>query len=136
MRWVDEFKEFVLRGNMVDMAVGIIIGGAFGKVVNSLVNDVIMPPIGMLLGGVDFSDLAVQLKAARGDQPAVLIQYGAFINQLLDLMIIAGAIFIVIKVMNRIRRSKPKDPDTKKCPECQMDIPVAAKKCGHCTSAL
>jgi large conductance mechanosensitive channel len=90
----------------------------------------------MLLGGVDFSDLAVQLKAARGDQPAVLIQYGAFINQVLDLLIIAGAIFIVIKVMNRIRRSKPKDPGTKKCPECQMDVPVAAKKCGHCTSAL
>ncbi len=92
-----EFKAFALKGNMVDMAVGIIIGGAFGKVVSSLVNDILMPPIGLLVGGVDFTDLAITLKAASGEAPAVLWRYGAFLQSLIDFLIVAAAVFFVIK---------------------------------------
>ena len=101
-----EFKEFAVKGNMVDMAVGIIIGGAFGKIVSSLVNDVIMPPIGMLVGGVDFSNLAVTMKEAVGDTPAVVFKYGAFIQQCVDFLIVAFAVFMMVKVINSLRREE------------------------------
>ena len=103
MSVVKEFKEFAVKGNVVDMAVGIIIGAAFGKIVSSVVADVIMPPIGLLIGGVDFSDLAVTLKAAEGSAPAVVIAYGKFIQTILDFTIVAFAIFAMVKVINRIK---------------------------------
>lgn len=110
MKMLQEFKAFAMRGNVVDMAVGIIIGGAFGKIVSSLVSDVIMPPIGLLLGGVDFSDLALTLKAAQGDQTAVLLKYGMFINTVIDFIIIAFAIFLVIKAMNTMKKKEEEKP--------------------------
>ncbi len=103
-----EFKEFAFKGNMVDMAVGIIIGAAFGKVVSSLVQDIIMPPIGLLIGGVNFADLAITLKEASGDTPAVLLRYGAFIQTLVDFLIVALAIFLVVKAINAMRREQEK----------------------------
>ena len=106
MSLVQEFKEFAVKGNAVDMAVGIIIGAAFGKIVSSLVSDVIMPPIGLLLGGVDFSNLAITLKEATLDQPAVLLRYGQFINTMLDFLIVAFAIFIVVKGINTLKKGK------------------------------
>ena len=102
MSIVKEFKEFALRGNMVDLAVGIVIGGAFGGVVKSLVDDVMMPPLGILIGGVDFKDLAVTLRAATAEAPAVMLRYGAFINTLINFTIMAFAVFVVIKMMNRM----------------------------------
>lgn len=102
MGMIQEFKEFALRGNMVDLAVGIVIGGAFGGVVKSLVDDVMMPPLGILIGGVDFKDLAVTLRAATADAPAVMLRYGAFVNTLINFTIMAFAVFVVIKMMNRV----------------------------------
>jgi large conductance mechanosensitive channel len=134
-----EFKEFAMSGNVVDMAVGIIIGAAFGKIVSSFVSDVLMPPIGLLTGGVDFSNLAVQLKAAAGEAPAVLLRYGAFINTVIDFIIVAFAIFMMIRTINRMKRKEeapPPAPTTKECPECLMTIPLNAKRCGHCAVVL
>lgn len=110
MKMLQEFKAFAMRGNVVDMAVGIIIGGAFGKIVSSFVADVIMPPIGLLLGGVDFSDLAITLKAAEEGQPAVMLKYGMFINTVIDFLIIAFAIFMVIKGMNALKKKEEEKP--------------------------
>ncbi len=113
MGMMQEFKEFAVKGNVVDMAVGIIIGGAFGKIVSSFVKDVIMPPIGMILGGVDFSNLAITLKEAAGETPAVLLSYGKFIQSVVDFTIIAFAIFIAVKAMNNMKKkeeAKPADP--------------------------
>lgn len=110
MKMLQEFKAFAMRGNVVDMAVGIIIGGAFGKIVSSFVSDVIMPPIGLILGGVDFSDLALTLKAAEGDQPPVMLKYGMFINTVIDFVIIAFAIFMVIKAMNTLKKKEEEKP--------------------------
>lgn len=110
MKMLQEFKAFAMRGNVVDMAVGIIIGGAFGKIVSSFVSDVIMPPIGLLLGGVDFSDLALTLKSAEENQPAVMLKYGMFINTVIDFLIIAFAIFMVIKAMNTLKRKEEEKP--------------------------
>ena len=107
---MQEFKSFAMRGNVVDMAVGIIIGGASGKIVSSFVKDVIMPPIGMLIGGVDFGDLAITLKEAVGETPAVLISYGAFIQTLLDFIIIAFAIFMAIRAMNSLKKKEEEKP--------------------------
>jgi large conductance mechanosensitive channel len=107
---MSEFRDFAMRGNVVDMAVGIVIGGAFGKIVSSFVNDVLMPPIGILLGGVDFSELAVTLKAAVGEVPAVTLNYGTFIQTLVDFIIIAFAIFMVIKAMNSLKKKKEEAP--------------------------
>ncbi|MDZ7331301.1 MAG: large-conductance mechanosensitive channel protein MscL [candidate division KSB1 bacterium] len=125
-----EFKEFAMRGNVVDMAVGIIIGAAFGKIVSSFVNDVLMPPIGMLLGGVDFSELMITLKEG------VAIKYGVFINTVLDFIIVAFAIFLVVKGMNKLKRKEvpppPAAPTTKECPECLSIIPIKAVRCAHC----
>jgi large conductance mechanosensitive channel len=105
-----EFKDFAMRGNVVDMAVGVIIGAAFGKITSSLVNDVVMPPIGMLLGGVDFSDRAVTLKDAAGEAPAVMIKYGVFVNTVLDFMIVAFVIFLLVKGMNKLKKTEPPPP--------------------------
>ena len=106
MALLDEFKTFAMRGSVVDLAVGVVIGGAFGKIVTSFVNDVLMPPLGMLLGGVSFSGLAVTLKAAEGDVPAVLWKYGAFLQSIVDFTIIAFAIFLVVKAMNSLQKEK------------------------------
>ena len=134
-----EFKEFAMRGNVVDMAVGIVIGVAFGKIVTSFVNDVIMPPIGVLLGSVDFSDLGIILKEATAETDAVMIGYGAFLNTVLDFIIVAFAIFIVIKQMNRFKK-KEEDPVVvpiiKDCPKCFSEIPIKATRCPHCTSEI
>jgi large conductance mechanosensitive channel len=107
---MQEFKEFAMRGNVVDMAVGIIIGGAFGKIVSSFVSDVIMPPIGLLLGGVDFSNLMLILKEAIGETPAVTVKYGVFLNTVIDFVIIAFAIFTVIRLMNRLKKKEEEAP--------------------------
>ena len=106
---LSEFKEFAMKGNMIDMAVGIIIGAAFGKIISSLVADVIMPPIGMLVGGIDFSELAVTLKPAEGETPAVLLRYGAFIQTLVDFLIIAFSVFLLVKGINTMRNRKAKN---------------------------
>jgi large conductance mechanosensitive channel len=139
MSMMQEFKTFAMRGNVVDLAVGVIIGGAFGKIVSSFVGDVIMPPIGVLLGGVDFSTLGVTIKEAVGATPAVVIKYGMFINTVIDFIIIAFVIFMAIKAMNTMKKQEPAPvaaPTTKICAECSMTIPIAAKKCGYCTSIV
>ncbi|WP_020650638.1 large-conductance mechanosensitive channel protein MscL [Solimonas variicoloris] len=110
MGMIQEFKDFAMRGNVVDLAVGVVIGAAFGKIVSSLVADVITPVIGLIVGGVDFSDLAITLKAAQGDQAAVLLSYGKFIQTIFDFVIIAFAIFVVIKLINRLQRQKAAEP--------------------------
>jgi len=137
-----EFKEFAMRGNVIDMAVGIIIGAAFGKIVASFVKDIIMPPIGLLMGGVDFSGLFLNLSdktfatlAEAQKAGAATINYGVFINTVVDFIIIAFAIFIVIKQINRLKKEPaPADPTTKECPHCLSQIPIKATKCAHCTS--
>ena len=147
-----EFKEFAMRGNVVDMAVGIVIGGAFGTIVKSLVDDVLMPPIGLLLGGVDFSDFFVVLKeGVKAAAPyhtladakaagAVTLNLGLFVNSVISFTIVAFALFMVVKAMNKLRMEKksdaPAEPTTKSCPRCCSDIPVQATRCPHCTSEL
>src|ERR1700733_2157468 len=133
-----EFRAFVARGNVVDLAVGVIIGAAFGKIVTSLVNDVIMPPIGLILGKVDFSNLFISLSdkhydslAAAKAAGAPTINYGMFINNIIDFMIVAFVIFLMVHQLNRMMK-KP-DPTTKDCPRCVTSIPVKATKCPHCT---
>lgn len=116
MSLLSEFKAFAVKGNVVDMAVGIIIGAAFGKIVSSFVGDVIMPPIGLLIGGVDFSDLAITLKAAQGDVPAVVLAYGKFIQTCLDFLIVAFAIFLGIKAINRLKREEAAAPEAPPAP--------------------
>jgi large conductance mechanosensitive channel len=136
MSIIKEFKQFAMRGSVVDLAIGVIIGAAFGKIVNSFVNDVIMPPIGVLLGGVDFSKLALIIRPATETSPAVSINYGTFINTIVDFAIIAFVIFVVIKAMNRLLPPRAVEPKTKDCPACLMAIPAKAKKCGHCQELL
>ena len=141
---LEEFKKFAMRGNVVDMAVGIVIGAAFGKIVSSFVSDVLMPPIGKLMGGVDFSNLFINLgegtyaslEAAK-EAGAATLNYGVFINTVLDFLIVAFAIFMVIKAMNKMKAEEPpKPPNTKACPECLSDIPIEAKRCKFCTSEV
>jgi len=138
MGMLKEFKEFAMRGNVVDMAVGIIIGAAFGKIVSSLVNDVIMPPIGLLLGNVDFSQLAITLREKSATAEAVTIKYGVFINTVLDFLIVAFAIFIVIKQLNRLKKKDetPAEPKARDCPKCFTSIPLKATRCPNCTSEI
>lgn len=119
MGMLQEFRDFAMRGNVVDLAVGVIIGGAFGKITTSLVSDVIMPPIGVLLGGVDFSDKAVLLKEAAGAAPAVTLRYGLFINSVIDFLIVAAAIFAVVKLMNSMRKQQEAAPAAPS-PEVQL----------------
>lgn len=141
---VKEFKEFATKGNVVDLAVGVIIGGAFGKIVTSLVNDVIMPPVGLLLGNMDFKDLTIPLvdldtwESPDGALPPA-INYGQFISVVLDFLIVAASIFFMVKMLNNLRRKKPeapKAPTEKDCPYCLSKIPIKATRCGHCTSQL
>jgi large conductance mechanosensitive channel len=145
-----EFKEFVMRGNVMDMAVGIVIGAAFGGIVKSLVADVLMPPIGLLLGNVDFSNLFLVIKegttpgpfatvAAANEAGAVTLNYGLFVNTIVNFLIIALAIFFVVRGINNLRRKEeapPPEPTTKECPLCLSTVPIKATRCGHCTSEL
>jgi large conductance mechanosensitive channel len=134
-----EFKEFAMRGNVIDLAVGVIIGAAFGKIVTSLVNDILMPPLGLLIGNVDFSDLVLTLKqGAEGVKP-VTLNYGLFINNVISFLIVAFSVFLMVRAINALKRKEPVPPPApseKSCPQCAMTIPMAAKRCGHCTSAL
>jgi len=122
MSMMSEFKSFAMRGNVVDMAVGIVIGGAFGKIVSSFVNDVLMPPIGMLMGGVDFGDLVVVLKAATEEAGAVTLNYGAFIQTVLDFVIIAFAIFMVVKAMNNMKKKEEEAPAAPPKPSAEVEL--------------
>ena len=122
MSILSEFKAFAVKGNVVDMAVGIIIGAAFGKIVSSFVGDVVMPPIGLLIGGVDFSDLAITLKAAEGDIPAVVLSYGKFIQTVLDFVIVAFAIFMGVKVINRLKREEAAAPAVPPAPTKDQEL--------------
>ena len=122
MSMMSEFRDFAMRGNVVDMAVGIVIGGAFGKIVSSFVNDVLMPPIGMALGGVDFSDLAVTLKEAVGEAEAVTINYGAFVQTVVDFIIIAFAIFMVVKAMNSMKKKEEAKPAAPPKPSAEESL--------------
>jgi large conductance mechanosensitive channel len=142
-----EFKEFAVRGNVLDMAVGIIIGAAFGGIVASLVADIIMPPIGMLLGNVDFSNIFAVLKEGKVPGPyasvaaakaagATSINFGLFVNTVINFVIVAFAIFLVVKNVNKLKRTPPAVPTTKECPHCLSTIPIKATRCGHCTSDL
>jgi len=145
-----EFKAFAMRGNVVDMAVGIIIGGAFGTIVKSLVDHVLMPPIGLLLGGVDFSDFFATLKAGSTPGPyatladaqaagAVTLNYGLFLNAVISFLIVAFAVFLLIKAMNAAKQKEeaaPAAPTTKDCGFCAMAVPIKATRCPHCTSQL
>jgi len=137
MKLLKEFRDFAMRGNVVDMAVGIIIGAAFGKIVSSLVNDVIMPPIGLALGKMDFKDLAWTLKEATEETAAVQVKLGLFINTVLDFVIVVFVIFMVIKQLNRLKKAaRPPAPTEKPCPFCATNIPLKASRCPHCTSEL
>ena len=120
MSILNEFKAFAVKGNVVDMAVGIIIGAAFGKIVSSFVGDVIMPPIGMMIGGVDFSELAITLKAAEGDLPAVMLSYGKFLQTILDFVIVAFAIFMGVKAINRLKREEEAAPAAPAAPSAEQ----------------
>lgn len=130
------FKEFAMRGNVMDMAVGIIIGTAFGKIITSLVNDIIMPPIGLLLGKVDFSNLSLVLQEATVEHKMVAINYGVFINTVLDFLIVTFAIFIVISQMNKLYKKREISPTTKECSKCYSQINIKAVRCSACTADL
>jgi len=136
MGMLKEFREFAIKGNAIDMAVGIIIGGAFGTIVSSLVNDVIMPPIGMLLGKTDFSSLSIMLQYPTKTSAAVVLSYGKFINSILSFLIVAFCVFLVVKQINRLRPAPPAEPTTKTCPQCLSTIPLKAKRCAFCTSEV
>jgi large conductance mechanosensitive channel len=135
---LNEFKEFALRGNVLDLAVGVIVGGAFGNIVKSLVDDVVMPPVGLLVGGVDFAKLAIVIPG-RGGQP-VAINIGLFLNATVNFLIIAFAVFLLVRQVNRLMR-KPVTADQPKvvareCPYCMSMVPARARRCAHCTSSL
>lgn len=137
MGMLKEFRDFAVKGNVIDMAVGIVIGAAFGKIVAALVEKIVMPPIGMLLGKVDFAGLVFTLKEKTDDSAAVVIKYGEFLNTVVEFTIVAFCIFLVIKQINRLKREKPPaDPTTKECPQCLATIPLKATRCGHCTSQV
>ena len=140
----NEFKTFIMRGSVVDLAVGVVIGGAFGKIVGSFVEDILMPPIGLLLGRADFSNLFINLSsnnypsvAAAKAAGAATLNYGIFINNIINFLIIAFAIFVLVKQINRMQQPAPAEaPATKDCPYCLSTIPLNATKCAHCTSSL
>jgi large conductance mechanosensitive channel len=145
---IEEFKKFIMRGNVMDMAVGIIIGAAFTSIVNSLVNDILMPPIGLLLGNVDFSNLYWVMQEGSPGAPyasltaaqeagAVTLNYGVFINAVITFLIVAFAVFMLIRWVNRLKGPEPEaEVTTKECPHCLMEIPLGAHRCPHCTSEL
>jgi large conductance mechanosensitive channel len=145
MSMAQDFKAFVMRGNVVDLAVGVIIGAAFGKIVSSMVDDVLMPPIGKALGHVDFSGLFINLTdtpyatlAEAKSHNAATLNYGIFINTVINFIIVAFCVFIIIQIIHKWtnKPAPPAPPTTKDCPQCAMSIPIAAKKCGHCTTQL
>ncbi len=149
MSLLNDFKAFIMRGNVIDLAVGIIIGAAFGKIVTSVVNDVLMPPIGKLMGNVNFADLFVNLDTSKGpfdslaqakQGGAAVIAYGTFINTVIDFIIVAFCIFLMIKAMNALRKKEvpapAPAPTTKECPYCLSTIPIKATRCSHCTSEV
>ncbi|MBC6937036.1 MAG: large-conductance mechanosensitive channel protein MscL [Chloroflexi bacterium] len=137
-----EFRKFIMRGNVLDLAVGIIIGAAFTTVVNSLVNDVIMPPIGVVVGGVDFSQIKIILQAAQGETPEVAINIGLFINAAINFLIVALVVFLIVRAFNRMmlpfqkKEEAPGEPVNKECPYCLSVIPYKATRCPNCTSQL
>jgi large conductance mechanosensitive channel len=146
----EEFKKFVMRGNVLDLAVGVIIGGAFGAIVTSLVKDILMPPIGLLLGRVDFANLFIVLKqgevagpyatlAVAQEAGAVTMNYGLFVNTIISFVIIALAVFLIVRAVGKLQRQEeapPAVPTTKECPHCATTIPIKATRCPHCTSQL
>lgn len=141
-----EFKEFAIKGNAVDLAVGVIIGAAFGGIINSLVKDIIMPPVSLLSGGLDFSNKFVVLRAAKDGSiafhtpadavkaGAITLNYGNFVTLIINFLIVAGAVFLLVRAINRLKRPKNADPVTKDCPACAMTIPIKATRCPHCTT--
>lgn len=139
-----EFKEFAMRGSVLDMAVGIVIGAAFGRIVSSFVEDILMPPLGLLLGKVDFSNLFFSLTgqhfeslAAAKSAGAATLNYGLFVNHVINFLIVAFAIFILVRQVNRLKREQPAPaPTTRDCPFCLSAVPLKATRCGHCTSQL
>ena len=138
-----EFKEFAMRGNVIDLAVGVVIGAAFGKIIGSLVEDVVMPPIGLALGNVDFSNLFVNISgkdypsvAAAKAAGAATLNYGIFFNTILNFIIIAFAVFLVIRSFNKTKQPEPAAVSTKECPHCLSVIPIKATRCAHCTAEL
>jgi len=143
---INEFKAFIMRGNVLDLAVAVIIGGVFGKIVSSLVNDVLMPPIGALMGKVDFSSLYFNLStetytslAEAQKAGAPVIKYGLFINTVIDFLIVSFVIFLVVRMANRLQQkpaAAPTEPTTKECPHCLSTVPIKATRCAHCTSEL
>jgi large conductance mechanosensitive channel len=147
---IKEFKEFIMRGNVVDLAVGIIIGAAFGSIVTSLVNDMVMPPLGLVLARIDFKDLKIVARektdAVKGDPsknipdkpetPEVAIKYGAFINTVINFVIVAFVMFLIVKGMNKIYKKVPPPANTRECPFCCSNIPIKAVKCPNCTSEV
>ena len=147
---LDDFKKFLMRGNVVDLAVGVIIGAAFGKIVGSLVDDIIMPVLGLALGRIDFSNLYFVLKpgtdglsdypslAAAKEAGAATLNYGQFISVVITFLIVAASIFVIVRLVNRFdaKAAPPPPPSTKDCPQCRMAVPLAATKCGHCASAI
>ena len=144
----NEFKEFAVKGNAVDLAVGVIIGAAFGSIINSLVKDVVMPPISLLTGGLDFSNKFVILRAAKDGSitfntpadaakaGAITWNYGNFVTLAINFLVVAAAVFLLVRVINQLRQPAAKEPDTKDCPACAMKIPIKATRCAHCTSEL
>jgi len=143
-----EFKEFAVKGNAVDLAVGVIIGAAFSGIINSLVKDIVMPPISLLTGGLDFSNKFVVLRAAKDQSMAfntpadavkagaITWNYGNFITLLINFLIVAGAVFLLVRAINQLKRSPQTEPTSKDCPACAMTIPINAKRCPHCTTEL
>ncbi|WP_227874400.1 large-conductance mechanosensitive channel protein MscL [Tumebacillus algifaecis] len=141
-----EFREFAVKGNIIDLAIGVVVGAAFGKIVTSFTNDILMPPIGLLLGKVDFSNLFLNLSSTSyatlteaKNAGAPTLNYGLFLNNVLDFLIISFSIFLVVRQLNKLKRKKeelPADPTTKECPHCIEQIPIQATKCKYCTSSL
>lgn len=138
-----EFREFIMRGNVLDLAIGVIIGAAFGKIVTSLVEDIVMPPIGLLLGRVNFSNLYLNLSGQSYSSldearkaGAATINYGSFLNVVISFLIVAFVIFQIVKAVNRVQRAPAADPTTRNCPLCLMAIPIKASRCGHCTQPV
>ena len=143
MKMMKEFKEFAVKGNMMDLAVGVIIGGAFSSLVNSLVNDVIMPLLSLITRNIDFNNLFIALDggeyetlAAAQEAGAATVNYGKFISGVITFIIMAFVVFLIVKAINKLRKPKTAAPTTKKCPFCQSDIPIAATRCPHCTSEV
>jgi large conductance mechanosensitive channel len=144
----NEFAEFAVKGNAVDLAVGVIIGAAFGSIVNSLVKDLLMPPISLLTGGLDFSNKFVVLRAAKDGSAAlntpadavkagaITWNYGNFVTLMINFLIVAGAVFLLVRAINQLRQPAEKESDNKECPACAMKIPIQAKRCPHCTTEL